>query len=177
MSIVGTRVVRQEDQNLITAGGTYVDDLRVDALTGAAHAVFVRSPIAHARIGGIDVSEAKAAPGVLGVFTAADLGLDPHEAGPLKEPWLAGGVVRYVGEPVALVLTEERYQLADAAELVDIDYDPLEAVASIGAALADETLLYPETGSNVVQVNGAAEFDDAIFEGCDVVVTQTIVNQ
>ncbi|GLY37431.1 carbon-monoxide dehydrogenase large subunit [Amycolatopsis sp. NBRC 101858] len=177
MSIVGTRVVRQEDRNLITAGGTYVDDLREEALSGAAHAVFVRSPVAHARIGSIDVSEAKAAPGVLGVFTAADLGLDPHAAGPVKEPWLAGEVVRYVGEPVALVLTEERYQLADAAELVDIDYDPLGAVASIDAALADETLLYPETGSNVMQVNGAQEFDDGIFADCDVVVTTTIVNQ
>lgn len=177
MSIVGTRVVRQEDQNLITAGGTYVDDLREEALSGAAHAVFVRSPIAHARIGGIDVSEALAAPGVLGVFTAADLGLAPHDAGPVKEPWLADGIVRYVGEPVALVLTEERYQLADAAELVDIDYDPLDAVATIDAALAGETLLYPETGSNVMQVHGAEEFDDALFDGCDAVVTQTIVNQ
>ena len=177
MSIVGTRVVRQEDQNLITAGGTYVDDLREEALSGAAHAVFVRSPVAHARIESIDVSEAKAAPGVLGVFIAADLGLDPHDAGPVKEPWLAGEVVRYVGEPVALVLTEERYQLADAAELVDIDYDPLGAVASIDAALADETLLYSETGSNVMQVNGTEEFDDGIFADCDVVVTTTIVNQ
>src|SRR3954469_12735658 len=169
MRIVRTRVVRQEDQNLITAGGTYVDDLREEALSGAAHAVFVRSPVAHARIESIDVSEAKAAPGVLGVFTAADLGLDPHAAGPVLEPWLADGVVRYVGEPVALVLAEERYQLADAAELVDIDYEPLDAVASIDAALAGETLLFPETGSNIVQVNGAAEFDDTIFEGCDVV--------
>src|SRR4051812_42801792 len=177
MSIVGAPGVRQEDQNLITAGGTYVDDLREEALSGAAHAVFVRSPVAHARIESIDVSEAKAAPGVLGVFTAADLGLDPHDAGPVKEPWLAGEVVRYVGEPVALVLTEERYQLADAAELVDIDYDPLGAVASIDAALTDETLLYPETGSNVMQVNGTKEFDDGIFADCDVVVTRTIVNQ
>ncbi|MFJ1759959.1 xanthine dehydrogenase family protein molybdopterin-binding subunit [Amycolatopsis sp. NPDC088138] len=177
MSIVGTRVVRQEDQNLITAGGTYVDDLREEALSGAAHAVFVRSPIAHARIEGIDVSAALEAPGVLGVYTAADLGLDARDAGPVKEPWLADGIVRYVGEPVALVLTEERYQLADAAELVDIDYDPLDAVASIDTALAGETLLYPETGSNVMQVHGAEEFDDSIFEGCDVVVSQTIVNQ
>ncbi len=177
MSIVGTRVVRREDRNLITAGGTYVDDLRAEALSGAAHAVFVRSPIAHARIGGIDVSAAKEAPGVLGVFTAADLGLAPHPAGPVPEPWLAGEVVRYVGEPVALVVTEERYQLADAAELVDVDYEPLEAVASIEAALAGETLLFPDRDSNIVQVNGAAEFDDAIFEECEVVVTQTILNQ
>ncbi|HKN51242.1 MAG TPA: xanthine dehydrogenase family protein molybdopterin-binding subunit, partial [Amycolatopsis sp.] len=114
MSIVGTRVVRTEDQNLITEGGTYVDDLRLEALSGAAYAAFVRSPIAHARIAGIDLTDARAAPGVLGVFIAEDLGLEPHDSGPVKEPWLADGVVRYVGEPVALVLTEERYQLADA---------------------------------------------------------------
>src|SRR3569833_876573 len=121
MSIVGTRVVRQEDQNLITAGGTYVDDLREEALSGAAHAVFVRSPVAHARIESIDVSEAKAAPGVLGVFIAANLGLDPHDAGPVMEPWQTNKKKHNNNKPVALVLTEERYQLADAAELVDID--------------------------------------------------------
>ena len=177
MSIVGTRVVRTEDQNLITEGGTYVDDLRLEALSGAAYAAFVRSPIAHARIAGIDLTDARAAPGVLGVFIAEDLGLEPHDSGPVKEPWLADGVVRYVGEPVALVLTEERYQLADAAELVDIDYDPLDAVASIDAALAGETLLFDGTDSNVVQVSGAAAFDDSIFDGCDAVVTQTVINQ
>jgi carbon-monoxide dehydrogenase large subunit len=180
MSIVGTRVVRVEDRNLITTGGAYVDDLREEALSGAAHAVFVRSPIAHARIESIDVGEALSAPGVLGVFTAADLGMDPHPSdgsGVVKEPWLADGVVRYVGEPVALVLTEERYQLADAAELVDIDYDPLDAVASIDAALAGDTLVLPGFDSNVVQVNGAETFDDALFDGCEAVVTQTIVNQ
>ncbi|QRP49247.1 xanthine dehydrogenase family protein molybdopterin-binding subunit [Amycolatopsis sp. FDAARGOS 1241] len=174
MSIVGTRVVRVEDEKLITSGGTYVDDLREAALTGALHAVFVRSPIAHARITGIDVEEAKQAPGVVAVFTAADLDLAPHEAGPVPEPFLATDVVRYVGEPVALVLTEERYQLADAAELVDVDYDPLDAVASIDAALSGETELFP--GGNVVQVTGEGDLDDAVFAGCDVVVTQTILN-
>ncbi|MFI5613041.1 xanthine dehydrogenase family protein molybdopterin-binding subunit [Amycolatopsis sp. NPDC051903] len=173
MSIVGTRVVRVEDEKLITSGGTYVDDLREAALTGALHAVFVRSPIAHARITGIDVEEAKQAPGVVAVFTAADLDLAPHEAGPVTEPFLATDVVRYVGEPVALVLTEERYQLADAAELVDVDYDPLDAVASIDAALSGETELFP--GGNVVQVTGG-DLDDTVFAECEAVVTQTILN-
>ncbi|WIX75754.1 xanthine dehydrogenase family protein molybdopterin-binding subunit [Amycolatopsis carbonis] len=178
MSIVGTRVVRVEDEKLITSGGTYVDDLREAALTGAVHAVFVRSPIAHARISGIDTEEAKQAPGVVGVFTAADLDLAPLPTGPVTEPFLATDVVRYVGEPVALVLTEERYQLADAAELVDVDYDPLDAVASIDAALSGETELFPGGGvtGNVMQVNGAEEFDDAAFADCDAVVTQTILN-
>src|SRR4051794_23342729 len=127
MSIVGTRVVRIEDHKLITTGGNYVEDLREEALAGAVHAMFVRSPIAHAKISSIDTSEALSAPGVLAVYTATDLDLAPSQEGALAEPWLANGVVRYVGQPVALVLAEERYQLADAAELVDIDYDPLDA--------------------------------------------------
>ncbi|NIH79833.1 xanthine dehydrogenase family protein molybdopterin-binding subunit [Amycolatopsis viridis] len=176
MSIVGTRVVRIEDQQLITQGGTYVEDLRAEALTGAVHAMFVRSPIAHARIVSIDTSAALAAPGVVAVYTAADLDLAPHRAGPVVEPWLAGEVVRYVGEPVALVLTEERYQLADAAELVDIDYDPLDVVASIDSALAGETLLFPDQGTNLLQTTGG-EFDGTAFDDCEVVLTRTIVNQ
>ncbi|WP_435118794.1 xanthine dehydrogenase family protein molybdopterin-binding subunit [Amycolatopsis thermoflava] len=176
MSIVGTRVVRIEDQQLITQGGTYVEDLRVEALTGAVHAMFVRSPIAHARIASIDTSAALEAPGVVAVYTAADIDLAPHKAGPVVEPWLADGVVRYVGEPVALVLTEERYQLADAAELVDIDYDPLDVVASIDSALSDETVLFEDQGTNVLQTTGG-EFDDKAFDDCEVVVTQTILNQ
>ncbi|GAA3565266.1 xanthine dehydrogenase family protein molybdopterin-binding subunit [Amycolatopsis ultiminotia] len=177
MSIVGTRVVRVEDEKLITRGGTYVDDLREDALTGAVHAVFVRSPIAHARISGIDVEQARNAPGVVAVFTAADIDLEPAAAGPVREPYLAGDVVRYVGEAVALVLTEQRYQLADAAELVDVDYDPLDAVASVDAALAGDTLLFPEHGSNVVRVHGDRDFDDSVFDECEVVLTERILNQ
>ncbi|HKS49732.1 MAG TPA: xanthine dehydrogenase family protein molybdopterin-binding subunit [Amycolatopsis sp.] len=178
MSIVGTRVVRIEDQKLITQGGTYVDDLREEALTGAVHAMFVRSPIAHARISSIDTSAALVSPGVVAVYTLADVDLTPPAPteAPVAQPWLADGVVRYVGEPVALVLAEERYQLPDAAELIDIDYDPLDAVASIDAALTDETVLFPEVGGNLLQTHGGP-FDDNAFDACEVVVTQTIVNQ
>lgn len=176
MSIVGTRVVRVEDEKLITTGGTYIEDLREEALTGAVHAMFVRSPIAHARITSIDTSEALAAPGVVAVYTAEDIDLAPGAAGPVAEPWLADGVVRYVGQPVALVLAQERYQLTDAAELVDVDYEPLDAVASIDAALSDETVLFPEHGSNLMQEHGH-EFDDNAFADCEVVITETIVNQ
>lgn len=176
MSVMGTRVVRVEDQKLITSGGTYVDDLREPALRGAAHAVFVRSPIAHARITGVDVSAVRAAPGVVGVFTAGDLTLEPRGDGPIVEPWLATDVVRYVGQPVALVFTESRYQLADAAELVDIDYDPLDAVVGVEAGLAGDTLLFDGTDSNVTQVHGGP-FGESTFDGCEVVVTRTIVNQ
>jgi carbon-monoxide dehydrogenase large subunit len=174
MSVVGTRVVRIEDHKLITSGGDYVDDLRDPLLTGAVHALFVRSPLAHARISAIDTSAARELTGVVGVFTAEDV---PGMDGPLAEPWLAVDTVRYVGEPVALVLTEQRYQLADAAELIDIDYDPLPAVIGYESALAGETLLFEGTDTNVCGTQGEPEAVTGAFDDCEVVVTETIVNQ
>jgi carbon-monoxide dehydrogenase large subunit len=172
---MGTRVVRIEDHKLITSGGSYVDDLREPQLTGAAYAMFLRSPIAHARITSIDVSAARAAADAVAVFTAADLDL-AAESGPTAEPRLAQDVVRYVGEPVALVLAEHPYQLADVAELVDIDYDPLPAVVDLDDALSGRTLLFPGTDSNVVGSHGG-DPDPSLFADCAVVVTQTITNQ
>src|SRR5215472_17604322 len=104
MSIMGTRVLRTEDPRLLTEGGIYVDDLRVPELTRAAFGTYVRSPMAHALITGIDATAARKEPGVVAVITAADL---PTAEGPRAEPLLAADRVRYVGEPVALVLTEE----------------------------------------------------------------------
>jgi len=192
MSILGTRVVRTEDPRLLTAGGTYVDDLRVPELARASRVTFVRSPIAHALITGIDVSAARAAPGVVAVLTAADLddlppppedsGLTGTEGAPLPlggpwgEPLFAVDRVRFVGEPIAIVITDDRYQGEDAAELVNVDYEPLPAVVGFDAALAGASLLFPSAGSNVA-VNGAKEADAATFEGCDVVVEHTIENQ
>lgn len=92
------------------------------------------------------------------------------------QPWLARDVVRYVGEPVALVVADDRHRLADAAAVVRVGYEPLEPVIGVEQALAGEVLLFPETGSNVVRVHGTS-FDGAGFEGCEVVVTRTIVNQ
>src|SRR5690349_9021223 len=175
MSIMGTRVLRTEDPRLLTEGGHYVDDLRVPELDGAAFVTFVRSPIAHARITGIDAAAARALPGVAAVITAADL--PAAGGGPTAEPLLAADRVRYVGEPVALVLTDGRYQGEDAAELVSVDYDPLPAVPGIGAALTDEVLLFPGTDSNIVTTGTAGNCDDASFGGCDVVIERTIVNQ
>ena len=174
MSIMGTRVLRTEDPRLLTGGGVYVDDLRLPELTWAAFATFVRSPMAHALITGIDAAAARDLPGVVAVITAADL---PAAKGPTSEPLLAADRVRYVGEAVALVLTEERYQGEDAAELVSVDYEPLTPVPAVGAALRDEVLLFPASESNVVQTGTAGNCDDASFAGCDVVIERTIVNQ
>ncbi len=192
MSILGTRVVRTEDPRLLTAGGTYVDDLRVPELTGAARVTFVRSPIAHALITGIDVTAARGSPGVAAVLTARDMDdlppPPPDDGGgpgdvfapvPLgglwAEPLLAGERVRYVGEPVAIVLTDNSYQGEDAAELVSVDYEPLPAVVLDGV-LESGTLLFPAAGSNVAVTIGAPP-DRSAFDACDVVIEQAIVNQ
>jgi carbon-monoxide dehydrogenase large subunit len=192
VSILGTRVVRTEDPRLLTVGGTYVDDLREPELAQAARVTFVRSPIAHAAITGIDVSAAKEAPGVVAVLTAADMddlpppppdsGLTGTEGAPLplggvwQEPLLAFDRVRFVGEPVAMVITDHRYQGEDAAELVSVDYEPLQAVIGFDAALAGDSLLFPDAGSNVAVATGTPA-DPSAFDACEVVVTRTIVNQ
>src|SRR5215218_3935925 len=129
-SLLGTQVRRVEDPELLVGKGTFVDNRQDESL---AHAVFVRSPFAHARITGVDTSEAAAAPGVLAVYTADDLGrealsgfADVHEEA--GRAALAVDKVRYVGDPVALVLAGTRARAMDAAELVDVDYDDLPAV-------------------------------------------------
>jgi carbon-monoxide dehydrogenase large subunit len=190
MSIMGTRVIRTEDPRLLTAGGVYVDDLRTPELSSAANLTFVRSPVAHARITGIDASEALAEPGVIAVLTFRDMddlvppppssgewdGSPAPLGGPWAEPLLAIDTVRFVGEPVAVVITDGRYQGEDAADLVSVDYDPLPVVLGPTAAVADQTLLFPAAGTNVA-VAKPVPTDDAPFDACDVVVEHDIVNQ
>jgi carbon-monoxide dehydrogenase large subunit len=179
MSILGNRVQRKEDPRLLTGGATYVDNLK---LPGAAWLTYVRSTIAHARIVSIDVDDARNAPGVIGVFTAADLDLEPMKPAipminqQMARPFLADGVVRFVGESVVAVVTEERYQGEDAAELVFVDYEPLPAVIDPEAAEQSEVILFPDVGTNVAIELAFGTADD-FFDGCEVVARQRIVNQ
>jgi carbon-monoxide dehydrogenase large subunit len=182
MSIMGTRVVRTEDPVFLSRGATYTDDLTDERLTGALHLTLVRSPLAHGRITGIDVEAAKAAPGVVGVFTGADLDIGPALLFPaankaMVRPFLATDRVRFVGEPVAAVLTEHPYQGQDAAELVEVDYDPLPAVIGLKESLADDVVLFDEAGTNLALAFDDQEFDEHLFDDCEVVVTREIVNQ
>jgi carbon-monoxide dehydrogenase large subunit len=176
-SILGTRVLRVEDPKFLTAGGSYIADLD---LPGAAHVTYVRSTMAHARITSIDADDARKSPGVVAVFTGADLDLAPAPpAFPLVDaaftrPFLAVDTVRFVGEPVAVIVSETRQQGADAAELVYVDYDPLPVVVDVEEALRGDVLLFPEIGSNIVLENPAPEGDP--FAACDVVVDARIVN-
>lgn len=183
MSILGTRVVRVEDPLLLTTGGTYTEDLVDPRLTGALHATFVRSPLAHARVLSVDSTRARGAAGVVAVLTAADLGLSTLPVMlPMFHPGmgaslLATDVVRFVGEPVAVVLTEHAQQGQDAADLVDVEYDPLPAVVDVRDAARDEVLLFPEAGTNTVCTFGPDVLAEDLFDGCEVVVTEEVVDQ
>lgn len=143
---IGAAVRRKEDYRFLTGAGQYTDDV---VLAAQSHAVFVRSPHAHARINAIDIAAAQAAPGVLGVFTGADVaaaGINGLPCGwlitstdgqPMKEPphpILAQGKVRYVGDHVAMVVAETLQQARDAAELVNVDYEVLDAVVQVADA-------------------------------------------
>ena len=184
-SILGNRVLRKEDPKFLTTGGVYVDDLRDEPLlVGAVHATFIRSTVAHANITSIDVSEALTMPGVVAIYTAQDLGLQPVEASfnPMaKRTLLASGKVRYVGEPLAVVLTELANQGEDAAERVIVDYDALEILIDVEQAMTSSTLIYEEVGSNVVFESTAIGMPDntgdALFADCEVVVKGRFVNQ
>src|SRR3982074_2155910 len=145
---IGQSVPRFEDLRLVRGGGRYVDDI---VLPGLAYGHVLRSPHAHARIRSIDVSKAKAAPGVLAVLTGADWaasgfgdlpvpgGLKRRDGSPLyrpRYPALVKDRVRWIGDCVAFVVAESYHQAADAAELIEIEYQELPVVVSTADALA-----------------------------------------
>ncbi|MCW2845432.1 MAG: xanthine dehydrogenase family protein molybdopterin-binding subunit [Nocardioides sp.] len=178
-SLLGNVVRRVEDPDLLTGRSTFVDNQRIE---GALHAVFVRSPHAHAHLTGVDTSEAEAAPGVVAVLTGRELGDRPvplfAQVNPaIGRTALAHGKVRYVGDPVALVVAETRAQALDAAELVDVDYDELPAVADMERALADGApLQFEELGSNIAGARRDADGTDP-FAGAARVVRARMENQ
>ncbi len=177
MSMIGTRVNRKEDPAFLTIGGKYVDDL---APADALHAVFVRSTLAHADLTEVDTTDAAAAPGVVAVFTAADLGFEakPPDMPMLNQQMLrsplASERVRYVGEPIAVVLAESREAAFDAAELVYVDYEPLDPLLDPHEAAKDETLLFPDAGTNTAFALPSSGED--LFAHCEVVVDLEMVN-
>jgi carbon-monoxide dehydrogenase large subunit len=184
-SILGTRVQRKEDPKFLTTGGVYVDDMNEPLLAGALHVVYVRSAAAHGTILSIDVEDAKDMPGVVGVFTAESLGLEPVPSpfNPMvARTLLASDKVRYVGEPVVAIVAETAAQATDAAEAVVVDIDFLPTLVDIEAAASSETLIYDGAGSNVVFDTSAIGMPDNTaaadyFADCEVTVTGRFVNQ
>jgi len=180
MAVRGTPVPRREDRALLTTGGVFVADRR---LAGACYVTYVTSTIAHARIRRIDVDSVRSAPGVVDVVTAADItDLPPYPpAAPtldpaMVRPMLATDRVRYVGEPVVAIVSETPYQGADAAELVEIDYEPLAVVVDPEAALQPGApKLFDAAESNVCLRLDTPDLA-ADFDACEVVVEGRVVN-
>ena len=182
---VGKAIPRVEDERLIKGVATYVDDMK---LPGLLHAAVLRSPYAHAKIKGIDTSEARALDGVVEVFVGADVnkhcGVVPCcvEMPDLVQPKhtvLAGKRAYFVGHPVAVVIAKDRYVARDALELIDVDYDPLDVVADAEAALEDGSpLTHPELKTNVAFTWTLENGDlKAAFDEADRVITQRMRHQ
>ncbi len=175
----GASIKRSEDPRILTGAGRYVDDIK---LPGMLHAAFVRSPFAHARVLSVDVSAARALPGVVAAFTGAELeemtvpGPDALSAlmggaGPTPEfSLLATDKVRFVGDPVAIVVAESRYLAEDGCELVEVEYDDLPPVAKASVALDPASPpLFANLGDNIVRPHSRSEFGDvsATFAAAD----------
>jgi len=190
-SALGGVVRRKEDPALIQGRGTYTDDIK---FKGELAAAFTRSPFAHARITSIDTSAAEAMPGVHAVYTIDDvrhLGtlIAQVPVGALR-PLLADGMVKHVGEAVAMVVADDRYLAQDAADAVVVDYDPLDAIIDLKDALSDATKVHDSLESNVLiswvgpfgaeadaQAQVKADIDAAKEREDTVTVSQEMVNQ
>ena len=179
MRLVGAKVPRVEDRRILTGRGRYIDDLRLPRM---AHAAFVRSPLAHARVAAVDTSAACAMPGVVAILTGEDIKtlVKPMPIGlagmaaPVFHA-LATDRVRYVGDPVAVVVAETRHLAEDAADLVDVSYDPLPAAATCEAALDPRgAALFDDVEGNVLATDSASFGDvDAAFAAADRVISLT----
>jgi aerobic carbon-monoxide dehydrogenase large subunit len=182
---VGREMRRKEDPALITGKGRYVDDI---TLPGMLWASYVRSPEAHAKIVSIDRTVAAELPGIRAVFTGEDM---DDIGGPLPLAWvppgveianpphwpLARGEVNHVGDPVAVVIGDDRYAVADAADEVIVEYEPLPAVVDPEAAIAGAPFVHEELGSNKVHEWTLAGGDiEAGFAQADVIVERRVVN-
>ena len=178
----GASIKRSEDPRILTGAGRYVDDIK---LPGMLHAAFVRSPLAHARVLSVDVSAARALPGVVAALTGAELeamtvpGPDPlvaliGGAGPTPEfTLLATDKVRFMGDPVAIVIAESRYVAEDGCELVDAEYDDLPPVTNAAFALdPGSPPLFANLGDNIARPRSRSEFGDVsgTFADADSVV-------
>ena len=179
----GTRVPRVEDNRLLTGRGTFVDDV---SRPGMLHACFVRSPFARAKIIGIDAAAALALPGVRAVFTAGDLNPDVKEAWhavagkniqDTPRPPLAEGEVKFVGDPVAVVVAESRYLAEDAVELVDVDYEALPAVADFTQAVNSDVVVHEAYPDNVAGGMGGAPPDEETFSSAAHVAEANVYQQ
>src|SRR3989475_4528970 len=182
---LGARIKRREDPRLITGTATYVDDV---VPPGLLHVAIVRSPHAHAKIAAIDVKKARAAAGVGAIWPGEDVvaRCGPLPIGPRirdmkvpkRYPLVIDGVVRHVGDPVAAVVATDLAASRDAADLIEVEYDPLTAVTEVEAAMRPDALvIHPELATNVCfRVTYGGSVDEA-FSTADATVSLRLVQQ
>ena len=176
-SILGNPVLRREDATLIRGQGEYVGNQIIE---GALHCHFARSTVAHGEIISIETSEAESMPGVVAVYTTQNLGLADREgamdfyASEMTRPYLARDKVRFVGEPIAVVVAETAYQAADAAESIWADIELLDPVIDLSDSLEAKTVLFDGMENNICWEK---EIEDPIdFSQYEVVISQDLVN-
>jgi carbon-monoxide dehydrogenase large subunit len=181
MRFIGESLRRVEDPRILTGRGRYIDDVR---LPGMLYAAFLRSPFPHARINRIDVNPARERPGVVAAFTGADIAattkpihVTPNIPGfrsPKYTP-IATDRVRFVGDLVAMVVAESRYLAEDACDLIEVDYEPLEAVATFADGFdRDRPALFEDCGENVLyRVESSFGDIEAAFAASAFVVRET----
>jgi aerobic carbon-monoxide dehydrogenase large subunit len=189
-SPIGKPLHRREDYRFLTGAGQYTDDV---VLPGQTFGVFLRSPYAHARIRSIDTAKAAKAPGVVRIFTGADLAeakvgglpcgwlIHSKDGSPMKEPphpVLAQGKVRHVGDQVALVIAETQWQAKDAAELIEVDYEELAPVIDITGVESAGSAVHDDVPNNVCYDwgHGSKDAVDAAFKQAAMVSTLEFVN-
>ena len=174
---MGNAVLRREDPDLLCGTARYVGDMDPP---GTAHLAFVRSVMAHARIASVDTGAARSAPGVLGVWTAADVPIAPQPLFIMLPPELSrlplSDKARYVGDTIAAVVAETRAAAVDAAELVEVDYHPLPAVTDPFEALEPDAPVVIEAHGSNRAIEFASEAEPSAMTGHDVVVTGRFVN-
>src|SRR5438309_7904093 len=190
-AMLGSPIKRREDPRLITGQSTYVDDIKIPGMLNMA---VLRSPYGHARINSINTEAARNHSGVVAVYTAEDLKgavgnvaiavpLGKIAEGMGNRGALADGKVRFYGDPVAVVIADDRYTARDARDLIEVDYEPLPAAIDVEKAMQpDAPLLYEEFGTNVAfSMHPSTEDIDKVFEQTKadggVVVKERIVNQ
>ena len=179
MALRGTSVIRREDDPLLRGEANFVADLSFDHPT---YVFYLTSTMAHAEIASIKNSDALSMPGVLDIITYADLDIGPYPAAsPLFDdamirPLLADGRVRFVGEPIAAVIAETTAQAVDAAEMIDVDYQPLDVVVHPEDALNDSVLLFADSADGNIACRMEAEGLSADFDSCQVITEVRTIN-
>ncbi len=178
-SLIGTRVRRVEDPQLLRGGGSFVDNVQID---GSLHLLFFRSEVARATIKEINLKEAQAVPGVVALFRAEDLNIPPHHSffplnNDIKRPPLAVKEVNFVGDPIVAIVAESKQAAQDAMDLIEVSYEYLQPVIGVESSVAAGAPLLNEHAPRNVAQGYRDPLSDKVLDDAEIVVRARFVNQ